>query len=171
MERNISDKRKELISWLNNAYGMEMGLIPVLETHAREARNMPRLQERIQAHVEQTRSHAQRVQQAIEACGGNVSTGKSWLGDTLGRINALTTVMHTDAVVKNTLMDFGAEQFEIGCYRSLIAAAAQELNLPQVVSLCQRNLEDELEMARWLENLIPEVTRMHLGSQGLRAAA
>lgn len=170
MERNISDKRKELISWLNNAYAMEMGLVPVLETHAREARNMPRVQDRIQGHVEQTRSHAQRVQQAIESCGGSVSTGKSWLGDILGRINALTTAMHSDAVVKNALMDFGAEQFEIGCYRSLIAAA-QELDLPQVVGLCQRNLEDELEMARWLENLIPEVTRMHLGSQGLLAAA
>lgn len=170
MERDISDKRKALISWLNNAYAMETGLIQVLEDHARDARNLARVQERIQAHVEQTRSHVQRVQQAIQLCGGAVSTSKSWLGEIVGRINALTTAMHSDELVKNALMDFGAEQFEIGCYRSLIAAA-EELNLPEVVRLCQMNLEDELEMARWFENFIPEVTRMHLRGEGLRAAA
>ncbi len=170
MERNISDQKRELVSWLNNAYAMEMGLIQVLENHARDARNMPRVAERIQAHVEQTRLHAQRVQQAIELAGGSVSKGKSWLGDIFGRINAVSTAMHNDELVKNVLMDFGSEQFEIACYRSLITAA-EELNLPQVAELCRKNLQDEAAMAQFLEQLIPEVTRMHLTREGARAAA
>ncbi len=170
METNTSSQKAELVAWLSNANAMEMGLIEVLKNHARDARNLPRVQERIQQHIEQTRLHAQRVQQAISLCGASVSVTKSWLGDIFGRLNALSTAMHNDALVKNTLMDFASEQFEIACYRSLITAA-EALHLVAVAELCRKNLEDEVAMARWLEEFIPEATRMHLQQQSARAAA
>ncbi len=171
MSEMVNDAQKqELISWLNNALGMEMGLIQVLEHHARDARTLPRLQERLQAHVQETHQQAERVERAIALAGGKPSSGKSWLGDILGRVNALSTGMYSDELVKNALMDYAAEQFEIACYKSLIVAA-EELGLADVASLCRQNLQEEQAMAHWLDSFIPEVTAVHLRHQATRAAA
>ncbi len=165
-----SNKKDQLISWLNNAHAMEMALVQVLENHARDARNLPHVQERIRAHIDETHQHIQRLRQAIALAGASVSSGKSWLGDIFGRINAISTAMSRDELVKNVLMDYASEHFEIASYKSLIAAA-EELNFPEIVELCRNNLQEEISMARWLESMIAEVTRMHLQQQELRAAA
>ncbi len=163
-------QRQELISWLNNALGMEMGLVQVLEHHARDARTLPRLQERLQAHVQESRDQARRIQRALALAGGQASTSKTWLGDILGRVNAISTAMYSDELVKNALMDFAAEHFEIACYTSLIVAA-EEVGLTEVAALCRQNLLEEQAMAHWLHSFIPEVTAIHLRQQATRAAA
>ncbi len=169
-ESNRNPQQRELEAWLNNALAMELGLAQVLDNHARDARMLPRLQERLQAHAEETRQQAGRIQRAMALAGGQVSTGKSWLGDILGRVNAISTAMYSDELVKNALMDFAAEQFEIACYKSLISAA-EELALPEVAAICRQNLQEEQAMAHWLDSFIPEVTTIHLRQQATRAAA
>ncbi len=59
------------------------------------------------------------------------------------------------------LADYASEHFEIACYRSLIAAA-EEAGKPQVAEVCSEILEDEEAMADWIEEQIPEVTRLVL---------
>jgi ferritin-like metal-binding protein YciE len=63
--------------------------------------------------------------------------------------------------VKNALSDFGAEQFEVACYRALTAAVT-ELAEANVARLCSENMKEDGEMARWLDQQLPAVVRQAL---------
>jgi ferritin-like metal-binding protein YciE len=162
--------KNDLLDWLNNAHAMELALAEVLKQHNRDAKDLPHVQTRLERHINETGEHANRLKHAIESIGGTVSGGKALLGEILGRFNAVTSVINPDAMVKNVLMDFAAEHFEIACYKSLIAAA-EELGLFQVAEVCRQNLADEIAMAGWLEQQIPEITKYYLRSEARRMAA
>jgi ferritin-like metal-binding protein YciE len=145
-----------LISWLNDAYAMEMGLVPILENHAQDAASDPGAKARIERHAAETRQHAERIERCIEKLGGRVSVVKATLSAVMGGIESLATAPFRDEVVKNTLMDYASEHFEIACYRALVAAA-REAGHQEVVNECEKNLADEVAMAGWLEQQIPVV--------------
>lgn len=147
---------------------MELSLAKVLENHANDAKDFPNMRDRIRRHVIETREHADRVVQALQLLGEKPSTAKAVLGDVMGRVQGLSTSMFNDELVKNALSDFASEHFEIACYRSLIAAAS-ELGHTEIVNLCEQNLRDEEDMALWLEEQIPDVTRAHLQSEAVNS--
>ena len=66
-------------------------------------------------------------------------------------MQAITTGIFGDALVKNFLADYAAEKFEIASYKALITAAS-ELGDVQTVEVCQDILREEEDMARWLED-------------------
>ena len=51
--------------------------------------------------------------------------------------------------------------FEIASYKSLIAAA-ESAGETEVARVCQEILQDEEEMAAWLDERVPEVTQLYL---------
>jgi ferritin-like metal-binding protein YciE len=89
---------------------------------------------------------------------------KSAIGNITGVVQGASTGMFKDEIVKNFLADYSAEHFEIACYTSLIAAA-EELAQPQIAAICRDILRDEQAMAQWLEDNIPQITRMYLQRQ------
>lgn len=153
--------KDQLTTWLNSAYSMEKSLIQVLENHAKDAKDLPDVRHRDEQHIQETRRHAELVEQCLALLDEKPSTMKSAMGNVMGMVQGASTGMHRDELVKNFLSDFAAEQFEIACYRSLIAAA-EELDQPEIARICGEILRDEERMAEWLEERIPEVTRMHL---------
>ena len=62
------------------------------------------------------------------------------------------------------LDDDGAGHFGIACYRSLIAAA-EDLGCPEIAVICEEILMEEEAMFEWIEDKIPEVTRLLLLQQ------
>lgn len=158
MARHTEEHKKVLLAWLNDAYSMEKGLIPVLENHAKDAKNHPQVQSRIQQHVEQTKRHADLVQGRIEALGGDVSSVKAGVGSLIGNLQSMTTGAFQDELVKNALSDFASEHFEIASYNALIAAA-QEVGDQETARVCQEILRDEQAMADWLDQNLPMVVR------------
>lgn len=161
MTHHTEEHRKVLLSWLNDAYSMEKGLIPVLENHAKDAKNHPQIQSRIQQHVEETRRHADLVQGAIDRLGGDVSAIKSGVGSLMGTLQSMATGPFKDELVKNAISDFAAEHFEIASYRALIAAA-QDIGDMETVRVCQEILRDEEQMAQWLDQNLPMVVRQSM---------
>jgi ferritin-like metal-binding protein YciE len=162
--------KDELLSWLNNAYAMELALVEVLDNHARDAAGLPHMRERLKSHIGETRIQADRLKNVIEGVGGKVSNTKALLGNLLGQLNAVSTGLYRDELVKNALGDFASEQLEIACYTSLIAAA-EEIGLAQVAEVCRQNLNEEKAMGSWLEQQIPEITRSYLRTEAARMAA
>lgn len=158
----------QLVSWLNSAHSMELSLAKLLENHARDAKDFPDLQARIQEHLEETRRHARTVAECLNLLGEKPSTAKSLLGDVMGRVQGMSTGMFRDELVKNCLADYASEHFEIACYRSLIAAA-EALGRSQIAELCEQNLQDEERMVLWLEEQIPDVTRLILQQEATSA--
>jgi len=148
------DSNDLLIAWLNDAYAMEKALIPILENHAKDAQNYPQIQSRIEQHVEETRRHADMVEECVERLGSSTSAVKTGLGSLFGALQSVSTGMAQDELIKNGLADFAAENFEIASYKALIAAA-QAFGYQDIAQVCQQILRDEQEMASWLFEQLP----------------
>lgn len=153
--------RDTLLAWLNDAYSMEQALIPVLENHAKDAKAFPAVQARIDDHAEETRGQLERLRQCIEQLGEKPSTVKSAMGKVFGTLHAPGTGLYNDELVKNGLMDYATEAFEIACYEALIVTAA-EAGEPGIVQLCRANLQEEERMAEWLRDQLPQTVKNYL---------
>lgn len=149
---------KELfISWLNDAYSTELAMMPVLENHANDARDYPEIHQHNLRHLAETKRQAEAVKHLIESLGGKVSTAKSMVGKTLGLGKSVSTGIFSDEMIKNFLADYAAEHLEIASYKSLIATA-KHIGEDQCVPVLEEILQEEIAMARWLEEHIPMAT-------------
>jgi len=150
-----------LITWLNDAHGMENALIKILEHQIKDAKNYPQVQSKLEQHLEQTRRHADMVKGCLESLGGKTSSVKSGMASLLGQLQAVSTGPAKDEMIKNALADYAAENFEIASYTSLIDAA-NVLGEQRIAQVCQQILQDEQEMAQWLQQNIPSLTERTL---------
>ena len=146
-----------VIAWLNDAHAMEEGIAQVLERHAADAKDDPRMQARLQQHLDETRRHAEWVKGCIERLGGDTSAVKTGMANVMGAVQGMTTKIARDEPIKNMLHDYGTEHFEIACYTSLIAAA-RDVGDAETAQVCQHILDDELAMANFLLEQIPPTT-------------
>ena len=119
------------------------------------------MQQRIQRHIAETKTHAERVEQCLQTLDEKPSMMKSGAAKLSGMAQGASTGLARDELVKNVLSDYAAEHMEIASYRSLIAAA-EELAQPRIAELCRANLREEEAMARWLEEQIDGATRAFL---------
>jgi ferritin-like metal-binding protein YciE len=147
-----------LISWLNDAHGMETALVQILEHQVKDAEDYPNVQTRLQQHLEQTRNHAEMVKSCVERLGGSTSSLKTGFSSLFGQMQALSTGAAQDEMIKNALADYAAENFEVASYTSLIAAA-QEAGDQQTLSVCRQILSEDQAMADWIEQNIPTLTQ------------
>jgi len=157
-----------VIAWLNDAYSMEQSVTQVLENHAKDAKDMPRMQVHIQQHLEATKRHAELVKGALESLGEKPSTAKSAMSTVMGKVQGLSTGLAKDELIKNALADYSTEHMEIASYSSL-AEAGRLLGNDQLVQTCETIIRDERAMASWLEQQIPLLTGMLLQQDAMAA--
>jgi ferritin-like metal-binding protein YciE len=150
--------KEMLLSWLKDAHAMEEGLIPNLEKHAKDAKEYPQIQARIQQHIGETRRHADLVRGCIERLGSDTSKTKELLGKLQGTMGGVGTAVFGDELVKDLLADYSAEHVEIASYEALIAAA-RDLGDETTATTCEQILRDEEAMARDIEANLPTVVR------------
>jgi ferritin-like metal-binding protein YciE len=151
----------QLIVWLRDAHAIERDLQGVLSRQIEDARGLPDIRERLERHLEETREHARRVADCLASLDASPSMAKSLAGTVMGAISGLSTAVFADKLLKNALADYAMEHLEIGCYSSLIAAA-EAAGQTDIAHTCSEILREETEMAQWLEDQIPELTRAFL---------
>jgi ferritin-like metal-binding protein YciE len=145
----------QLAAWLDDAYSMEQGLLPILQAHADDLdAAIPGSASVIREHISETQQHAERVKRCLQILNESPSQVKSAISGLMGAVEGRATRAFRDELVKNALLDLGSEHFEIGCYRAL-SAAARQLGYPEIAQLCEQNLRDEERMAAWLEQQLP----------------
>jgi ferritin-like metal-binding protein YciE len=141
---------------------METGLVSILQNHAAQFDNsLPTAAARLREHIRETQQHADRLRQCLQLLNATPSSVKSTLSSLVGYVEGSSTLVFRDPLVKDTLTDYGSEQFEVACYTALVAAA-NELNYPQIAALCQENLDEDLDMAVWLLEQIPTVIKQNV---------
>lgn len=150
--------RDLVIAWLNDAHAMEQGLMKVLDNHIKDAKGHPQMQAKLQEHHDLAQSQAERVKSCIERLGGSTSTLKSGMANVMGMMQGISTGAAKDELVKNSLMDYAAEHFEIACYRALVVAA-QQVGDMETARVCEEIMREEVQMAQWLEEHLPLVVR------------
>ncbi len=139
-----------LKAWLKDAYSMEVALVPILENHAKDAKDYPEFQQRINQHVAETKQHAQMVKDCLNRLGEQPSAVKSAVGGMFGAVQSVATGPFKDELVKNGLTDYAAENFEIASYNALIYAA-QEMGDQETARVCEQIRDQEQDMADWLD--------------------
>ncbi|MGE5463160.1 MAG: ferritin-like domain-containing protein [Syntrophothermus sp.] len=157
-----NENRKDTLStWLKDAYAMEQGIVEILEKQISQFEDMPEAQMKIREHLELTKSQADRVRDCVERLGDDVSHVKSGMANVLGTVQGVSTAMANDKMVKNTMGNYAIEHFEIASYRVLVTAA-REMGQENIAMVCEEIIREEQEMARWLEQALPLVTREHM---------
>ena len=155
--------REWLVSWLNDAYAMEEGMVNTLENHVDQLEDRPDIQTAVRAHLEHTRSQADRVGRCLEMLGEKPSTLKKGGMELMGSIDSKTTGMAEDKIIKDLLAEYGSEHFEIASYRALVQAATI-CGEQQVAMMCEEILREVEQMARTLDRNLETVVASFLGS-------
>lgn len=155
------NNQDRFVAWLNDAHAMELTLAKILENHANDAKDFPEIRAHLEKHVSETRWHIEVVEECLGILGSKPSLTKSAMGLVMGKVQSAATGLFRDELIKNFISDYSSEHMEIVAYRALIVAA-YELNQPEIARLCEEVLQDETEMADWLGNQIPEITRLSL---------
>ena len=150
-----------LVRWLHDAHAMEKALVPILKNHARDARDHHDVMDHLQAHLHETERHAMLLEQCLRRLNEQPSTAKTGIAKLFGAMQAPATGMYEDELVKNNIVDFATENFEIACYLALIAAA-EELGETEIAFTCREILQEEQEMAEWLQAQLPNTVRGHM---------
>src|SRR5438034_10713830 len=97
-----------LISWLNDAHGMENALIKVLEHQVKDAQDFPHVQAKLEQHLEQTRRHAEMVKGCIETLGGKTSTIKTGMATLFAQMQAASTGPAKDEMAEYPMAEYAA---------------------------------------------------------------
>jgi ferritin-like metal-binding protein YciE len=159
--KNNDNLRDTLSTWLKDAYAMEQGIVEILEKQIGQFDDMPEAKAKIRQHLELTRDQAERVRGCVEMLGDDVSHVKSGMANVLGAVQGMSTAMADDKMVKNAMGNYAIEYFEIAAYKVLVTTARETGN-EEIAMVCEGIMQEEQEMADWLEQALPLVTRTHL---------
>jgi ferritin-like metal-binding protein YciE len=156
-----SSIRDIYVTGLVNAHALEAQAIQLINRQVERIENYPEMRERLRLHGRESQQQQQRLAQILDGLGTSPSTLKDIGTSIMGNMAAIGHALAQDEVVKNTLANFAFEHFEIASYRSLLimAEAAGDTAAPR---LLQQSLEEEIAMARWIEDNLEATTRRYM---------
>lgn len=150
----IMEHNENFIEWLHDAYNREVKLIPLLEAHKEHAEAHKDVFKQIDKHLEETKNHAQVMKGILKEMGEDVSEINGTIQSAAGAISGQSTVLADDRLIKNAIADYSTEHLEIATYAALIKSA-EVLGHKEIVARLKGILNDEIAMAKWLENNLP----------------
>jgi ferritin-like metal-binding protein YciE len=165
-----SKTEEMLVDWLRDAHAMEKQAEQMLANTASRIDNYPELKQQIERHLDITKTQAERLQACIERHDTGTSAVKDVAARMVGMGQALSGLFVGDEVVKASMASFAFEEMEIAAYKSLMTAAEQAGD-QDTRTVCETNLREEEQMAAWLDEHIPTITREYLSraEQGVTA--
>ncbi|APR34845.1 MULTISPECIES: ferritin-like domain-containing protein [unclassified Paraburkholderia] len=157
----MTTPQEHVVDWLRDAYAMEKQAETMLKAQSGRLENYPMLKERIDRHLEETLSQ----QQLLESCLDRLGSSPSAMKDLTARMSAFMQgaggMAVSDEVVKGGMAGYVFENMEIAAYTTLIAAANAAGDL-ETQRVCEQILPQEIEMARWLLEHMPETVTQFL---------
>jgi ferritin-like metal-binding protein YciE len=165
MPQNDSLQQK-LLTQLEDIYAMEHSLVEALGNQAEILDPTSIYQRKIQEHLEQTREHQDRIKACLQRYGKSPSGVKSALNTFMKPLHVAPGGMRASPLAKSVREDYVAEHFEIAAYEMLIATA-MACNDHETERACQRNLHDEIVMAKWLESHLGQAALVSMQQDGM----
>jgi ferritin-like metal-binding protein YciE len=151
--------------WLRDAHAMEEQADQMITAQLKRIEHYPDLAQRMQQHLEETRSQRER----LEACMDRRGVARSAMKDVGGKFTAtmqsLSGIFAGDEVVKSVLASYTFEHMEIASYRILVAAC-RAVGDEATAQVCQEICGEEEAMASWLSDAMPGITEKHLALEG-----
>jgi ferritin-like metal-binding protein YciE len=168
-EPNARDAK--LIQYLNEAYGKEKQLETALQAHI-TLTTRPPYKKRLQDHLKETKQHSKLLERRIKKLGGSADAGGDLPGPTeavanlagravaaaQGPLHALRGTGEAEKMLKNAKDEYHEEAEEIANYTA-IEALADVVGDKETAKLARGIRREEERMAKFLEKLIPQLTK------------
>jgi len=166
----VANAKDQLTDWLRDAYAMESQAIEMLERQEGRITNYPEMLAKVKEHIQVTQRQADRLKQCLQRLGTDTSAIKTGIAMLIGNAQSISGVFAEDEIVKANIFNYSFEQFEIANYRALITTA-QHCGETEIARMLQQSLDEEIEMAGWLEQRLPQVTKTYLERKEQGASA
>jgi ferritin-like metal-binding protein YciE len=165
----MSTPEEHLMDWLRDAHAMEKQAETMLSAMAGRIENYPEVKTKIEEHLAETTRQANMLQSCIERRGGDTSTIKDLMGKFVAMGQGMSGAIVNDEIIKGSMASYTFEHMEIAAYKVLIAAA-ETCGDPETSAVCQRILQEEEAMAKWLSENLPVVTEQFLARSSVAGA-
>lgn len=157
----------KLVQYLSEAYTTEKHLETALEAHIAMAKR-DSYKKRLRQHLSETKRHAREVEKRIKKLGGTgafaevATTAQSLAGKAMaaaqGPLHAVRGTSEQEIQLKNARTEYASEAEEIATYTA-IATLAASVGDSETEKLAKAILREEERMAKFLERLIPTLTK------------
>ncbi len=167
-----SDTIRDLfVIGLRDAHAVEKQALALINRQLDRLESYPDVAARRRQHKTETDGHIERLETILSSLDESHSALKDAALSLTGNMAALGHMMAGDEILKNSFASFAFENFEAASYTGLIAMA-EAGGFTAAVPLLQKTLEEELAMARWLQDNLPAVTKrfLQLKSAGAQAS-
>jgi ferritin-like metal-binding protein YciE len=168
-------KNTKLVQYLNEANAKEKELITALTAHIGlgEMADRKPYKKKLQEHLKETRGHSKALERRIKQLGGPgsvtetvVATAAKTAGNLRGQaVSAAKGPLHMvrgtspeEKLLKNAKTEYWNEHEEIATYTA-IETLAEAVGDKETAKLARDIRRDEEKMARYLERLIPALTK------------
>lgn len=157
----MPDTKEILIDWLRDAHAMERASIDNLQRQVNHLEHYPDVRAKFQEQLELTRRQEDRIDEALATMGADKSAIKDAVTRFAGQAQAMMAGVSADEVVKQATTTLAYEEWEIANFRAL-AAAAQHEGETRLATMFEEMAEQKEEIADWLADAIPDITRRYL---------
>lgn len=153
--------RDTYITGLVNAHALENQAVSIMSRQVERIESYPEMADQLRRHIDESKVQAQRIEEILNSLGTSHSTLKDLVTSFTGNMAALAHVPMQDEIIKDTFANFAFEHFEIAAYRSLLTMAelAGDNSSPK---LLQQSLDEEIRMAKWIEDNLEATTRKYV---------
>lgn len=149
--------REIFVTGLKNAHAMESQALSIMKPQVSRIENYPEVARRLEEHIRETEGQIGRIEELLESLDESHSSLKDMALSFTGAMAAMGHTVAGDEILKNSFANFAFENFEIAAYKSLMTIA--ELGgFPSATSALQANLQEEQNMAKWLDDNLRTVT-------------
>src|SRR5919198_3210725 len=160
----LTTRDTKLIQYLNEAYGKEKELETALNAHIEMTTRMP-YKKRLREHLRETKAHGRGLERRIKQLGGKAEAGNvvtaaasKAVSSAKGPLHAVRGTGEQEKMLKNAKTEYSEEHEEIATYTA-IETLAEVVGDSDTAKLARGIRREEERMARFLERLIPTLTR------------
>jgi ferritin-like metal-binding protein YciE len=157
----MAELNESLLDWLRDAHAMEQQAEQMLKAQAARIEHYPKVKARIEEHLQDTLGQQKLLVGCIERLGGTPSGVKDVLAKVVAFGQAAGGALNSDEIIKGAIASYVFENLEIATYTALIAAATT-VGDAETVRVCEQILPQEVAMAKWVLEKLPELTEEFL---------
>jgi ferritin-like metal-binding protein YciE len=147
--------RDLFVTGLRNAHAMENQALSIMKPQVSRIENYPEVADRLQRHITETEGQIKRLEDLLAGHNESHSALKDMALSVSGGLAAIGQA--GDEIVKNSFANYAFENFEIAAYKSLIVMAEYG-GFTTATGVLQANLQEEVDMANWLDQNLATVT-------------
>ena len=148
------------VTGLQNAHAVERQALSLIDRQLDRLTRYPEIAERLRSHRAETEAQIRRLDDILGSLGERSSGLKDMALSFIGNMAGLTHVMAADEVLKNQLINAAFENFEVASYTALVTLA-EDGAFPTAAALLQETLKEEIAMAAWVQDSLPDLTRKY----------